>query len=92
MLFSGEIYTTGKIFTLPPAVMTVPNITSGILLITLCIPENLQLPKLIQKIEYVQNICIYEFREWSAKLKERRNSKSSDSVSSLSSLYKVSLF
>ena len=53
MWFSGEIYTAGKFFTLPPAVMTVTNITSGILLITLCIPENLQLPKSLQKIEYV---------------------------------------
>ena len=52
MLFSVEIYTAGRIFTLPPAVMTVTNITSGILLITLCILENLQLPKLLQKIEY----------------------------------------
>ena len=29
MLFSGEIYTTGKYFTMPPAVTGVTNITSG---------------------------------------------------------------
>ena len=30
MLFFGEIYTTGKDFTLPPAVTGVTNITSGL--------------------------------------------------------------
>ena len=29
MLISGEIYTNGKNFTLPPAVTAVTNITSG---------------------------------------------------------------
>ena len=30
MIISGEIYTTGKNFTLPPRVTAVTNITSGI--------------------------------------------------------------